>query len=536
MPFGAACWQSVAPLVLAAAFWPFAAAAEEPAASVPPANAATPTALPTTPEDVARAAYEKQPDNAWLGRTLLDLLVRNGKLDEARRLADALAVRFPDDAQLWAQTGYLLFMQRDFKQAQLAFARALRGTEWQPDQRRNLAFAEADSALAANDPASAVQALQKSGMEDDLTVRLRIGRAQVAAHDRISALATGRWLQTRATDIDMQEAVEALLKDAQEAVQDARGDKQLNLGYSYVRQGEDAKALEAFERGFAFGSGKAFHFADAAYSAKRSGDNVKANRYFRFALDLGEYEHSFSDARSYGYRREIEAMERRFGMLIGTPYHAGALDVWQGGVEAYWQPPVIGYIDGRTVQLFARAYLNFRNGIGGPIGPDTTQESIGIRFKPLVSQNISFTAERLFAVGRYAVNDWLFRIGYSAGDGGDLRVDTDEWRSWQVFGEAAYFVNGRRVLIGTELRYGWAIPWPNFRRLTIYPHLLMAVDYDSGAQDELVNAIGPGLSVRAWYGEDRYHAPPAFLELNAQYRWADAERGRGPALRATLAF
>ena len=528
-PFGAACWQSIAPMVLAAAFWPCVAAADEP---VPPAGAAT----PTTPEDVARAAYQKQPENAWLARALLDLLVRGGNLTEARQLADSLTAKFPDDAQLWAQTGYLRFMLREFKPAQSAFARAQLGTEWQPDQRRNLAFAEADSATAANDPAGAVRALEKLGAPDDLTLRLRIGRAQVAAHDRISALATGRWLQTRATDIDMQEAVEQLLKDAQEAVEDARGNKQLNLGYAYVRQGGDAAALAAFERGFSYGSGKAFHFADAAYAAKRSGDNVKANRYFRFALDLGEYEHSFSEARSYGYRREIEAMERRFGMLIGTPYHAGALDVWQGGVEAYWQPPVIGYIDGRTIQLFVRGYLNFRNGIGGPIGFDTTQESIGIRFKPLVSQNISFTAERLFAVGKLAINDWLFRIGYSAGDGGDLRVDTNEWRSWQVFGEAAYFLSGRRVLVGTEVRYGWSIPWPNYRRLTIYPHALIAVDYDSAAKDELVNAIGPGLSVRAWYGEDRYHAPPAWLEINAQYRWADAERGRGPVLRATLAF
>ena len=45
----------------------------------------------------------------------------------------------------------------------------------------------------------------------------------------------------------------------------------------YVRQGDDAEALAAFERGFAFGSGKAFHYADAAYAAKRSGDKATSN-------------------------------------------------------------------------------------------------------------------------------------------------------------------------------------------------------------------------------------------------------------------
>ena len=159
-----------------------------------------------------------------------------------------------------------------------------------------------------------------------------------------------------------------------------------------------------------------------------------------------------------------------------------------------------------------------------------------MRYKPFASQNINFTAERLFAVGNQSLNDWLFRVGFSTGDGTDLRVDRGKWRNWQVYGEAAYYLSARRLLVGTEVSYGLAIPWPSFNRLTIFPHFLMAVDYDSAAHDQLVDAIGPGLSVRAWFGEDRYRAPPAWVEINAQYRFADADRGRGPALRATLAF
>ncbi len=501
-----------------------------------PGSARNDAAPAESPEAQARTAYQRDPGNAWLGRTLLDTLVHAGKSADAKQLAAELAERFPDDAELWAQTGYLMFSLREFKAAQAAFGRALRGTAWQPDQRRNLAFAEADSAVAAGDAAGAVAALERLGAGQDATVRLRLGRAQLAAHDRIAAVATARWLIREAADDEFQKAGEKLLGDALEAVADAKGDKQLNLGYAYLRQHDDAAGLAAFERGFAYGSGKAFHFADAAYAAKRLNDNAKASRYFRFCLDLAEFEHSFSEQRMYGYRREIEGLERRWGMLIGTPYHAGALNVWQGGVEAFWQPPVIGYRDGRTVQFFVRSYLNFRNGVSGPVGLQTTQETLGIRFKPLATQNIALTAERLFAVGRYAENDWLFRIGYSTGDGTDLRVDRKGWQSWQVYAEAAYYLNARRLLVGTEVRYGLAVPMPGYNRLTVYPHFLMAVDYDSAARDPLVDAIGPGLSLRAWFGEDRYHAPPAWLEVNAQYRFADADRGRGPALRATLAF
>ena len=493
---------------------------------------------PTAPDPIAeaRTAYQREPTSAFLGRSLLDALVRSGQVEAAKRLVFELTQRFPDDAQLWAQTGYLQFSLREFKHAQAAFGRALVGGEWLPDQRRNLAFAEADSALAAGDPAGAVAALLALHADEDPTVQLRLGRAQLAMRDRPTALATAKWLVVHAPDADFQRAGESLMGDALEGFVDPRAFKQLNLGYAYLRQHDDAAGLAAFERGFAMGVGKAFHYADAAYAAKRLNDNIKSIRYFRFCLDLAEYEHSFSEQRMFGYRREIEVMERRWGILIGTPYHAGELDVWQGGIEVYWQPPVIGYRDGRTVQFFARTFLNFRNGMSGPTGGDTTQESLGIRFKPLASQNIALTAERLFAVGRYSVNDWLFRVGYSTGDGTDLRVDRGDWQSWQVYSEAAYYVSARRLLVGAEVRYGVALPIPGYNHMTIYPHLLIGVDYDSASRDELVDAVGPGLSLRTWFGDDRYRAPRGWLELNGQYRFADAERGRGPALRATLSF
>ena len=485
---------------------------------------------------MAKAAFLADPQNAYKGRVWLQVLVGAGQLVAAREVADDLARRFPSDAQLWSQLGYLAYMQKDFKGAQAAFARAQDGDDWTAEQRQNLCFAEADSASSAGDAAGAVAALRKLGDNPTPAIRLKIGRAQLAAHDRRAAVQTARRVMAEThSDLEYENA-EALLEEALQPGSDPRGDKQLNLGYAYLRQHDDVAGLAAFERGFAFGNGKAFHYADAAYAAKRVSDNATAIAFFRFALDLNEREQTFTPQRVFGFRREIEVMERHWGVLLGSPYHAGTLDVWQAGVEAYWQPPVIGFRDGRILQFFARGYENFRNGSNGPIGFPTLQETVGLRYKPLATQNIALTAERLMAVGRLALNDWLFRVGYSTGDGTDLRIDRADWASWQIYGEANYYLGAKRLLIGTEVRYGVTLPLPRRGRLTLYPHALIAAEFDSSAVEKLVDAAGAGLSIRLWFGEDRYHAPPGWLEINGQYRFADAERGQGPGLRATLSL
>ena len=490
---------------------------------------------PNSPENVARQAWNKTP-NPWTGLPLLTILTEANKKSEARELAAALAKHFPKNEQVWAQLGYFWFMLQDYKQAQSSFQAALEGKSWTAEQRQNLTEALANSAQAAGDWPAVLAALKPLMSPENVPMILRMGRAQLAMRDRRAAVATGREAYALAHTVGEREDANKLIHDALQTIDDAKGNKLLNLAYAYMRNLDDEKGLASFQRGFALGAGKAFHYADAAYAAKRLNDNETAIALFRFALDLNELERQFTAQRVYGFRREIETMERQFGVLLGTPYHAGALDVWQVGLEAYWQPPVIGFRDGRILHLFVRAYENVRNGTNGPIGGTTLQESLGFSYKPLASQNIAVTVERMFAVGRESVNDWLFRIGYSTGAGTDLRVDSTNWASWQVFAEAAYYLSARRLLVGTEVRYGVIWPFPNVPGLTIYPHALLGADLDTASTSPLADTVGPGLSVRWWFREDKYRAPRAWLEVHGSYRWSDAERGKGPAVRATLSF
>lgn len=506
---------------------------------VAPTSAWAEDALPAiAADDPDAAAWRdwRQHPSAWTAINLVDRLVAGNRMVEARRAADELTAKLPDDAQVAARLGYLHFMLQDYARAVADFEHALLGPNWTADQRKNLLNALANSADAAGDPAAAVRALRQLGPRMELASRLRLGRAQLATRDRRASAATAREVIALATTVGEREDGEQLLADAAQPIDDPSGVKLLNMGYAYLRQHDDVAGLAAFRRGFALGAGKAFHFADAAYAAKRLGDNAAAIDLFKFSLDLDGHEHFFSEQRVYGFRREIETMERQWGCALGTPYQAGALDVWQGGVEAFWQPPVIGYRDGRVLQFFVRAFENFRNGASGPIGWSTLQETVGVRYKPVASQNIVLVGERLIAVGNNAVNDWLTRVGYSTGAGTDRRLDVSTWASWQVRGEAAYYWNSRHLLVGSEVRYGVVWPLPGLNRLTLYPHAWLAVEYDNVAAPQLVDATGPGLSLRLWFGEDRYRAPPGWLEINANYRFADAERGRGPALRATLSF
>ncbi|MFX7957248.1 hypothetical protein ABTK56_19830, partial [Acinetobacter baumannii] len=89
------------------------------------------------------------------------------------------------------------------------------------------------------------------------------------------------------------------------------------------RARDDRAALAAFQRGFATGQGNWSHYADAAYAAKRLGDNPTAIKLFRQSLDHadadakgdsgGNSDDRLPPDRRFGYRREVEQMQRTFG-------------------------------------------------------------------------------------------------------------------------------------------------------------------------------------------------------------------------------
>jgi tetratricopeptide (TPR) repeat protein len=501
------------------------------------ADEASGVEAPTPDEDLARAtlAYRKAPDSVWLGLILLELDIRHEKLDEGARLADELIFRFPNDPQVWAQHGFLMFMRQEFKRAVTSFTQALRFQTWTPDQVRNLRFALADSALAGGNPLIAFMALEPLGDGPEAAVQIRLGKIKLAKGDTAGAAAAARRAKESAsTEVERDEA-ETLLEQTTAPV-DNGGFAQLTQGYAHLRQHDDAAALAAFQRGFTLGAGKAAHYADAAYAAKRMGNNALSIQLFHHSLDLNQDEHAFDPGRAFGYRREVEVMSRTFGFSVGTPYQAGGLDVLQGGIEGYWQPSGFGYRNGRTVQFFLRGYENFRNGVNGATGLRTVQSSLGVRYKPLVAHNFVVTLERLIPIGSLSLGDWLIRLGYSAGGGTDLDIARSHWGAWQIFSEAAYFPIARRLLVSGEAHYGMTLAVPHVPRWTVQAYPLVAADFDNLTDPQLAMAAGAGVGTRYWFRETPYTAPASWFDLQVQYRIGLAERARGLLVRALLFF
>ncbi|MGG1948604.1 bacteriophage N4 adsorption protein A [Trinickia sp. NRRL B-1857] len=497
-------------------------------------------------ERYASRAIKVQPTSLQLGLLLLDVYVREGKIDEADRQADALLARYPEDGGVLAQHGFLQQKQQRYEQAAADFSAALEHGTWDETQQRNLRIAWADSALMTHEPDQAAKALAPIEDDADVGVQLRVAQLRLRNGDRQGALAAAQRAQTSAVSDDDKKSAAALIGYAQQKEPDPKDEqaqKTLQHAYDLLRENKDDQALAAFEQGFALGGGKADNYADAGYAAKRIGQNDEAVKMFEASLDADEHQHEFDEQRRFGYRREVQQLERTWGFVVSLPYqvsafsYQGTVSVLQPGIEAYWQPPKIGFRNGRILQFFVRGYGTAYDGSGNVTGAPTLQGSIGARYKPLVDQNLVLSAERLVRIGSQSQNDWLARLGYSSEAGNDLRVTEPSWRAWQVYAEADYFLHQGRYVLYSQLRYGhtWAVTQIS-DHLTVYPHIAFIFDHDSREQNETAMSIGPGVQFRFWFREGRYSAPASYADLTVQYHvpLTSAARARGLAVQLTL--
>ncbi|OJB02804.1 NfrA family protein, partial [Burkholderia ubonensis] len=502
-------------------------------------------------EDYALRALEVQPGNEQLGLLLLDVLKREGKVERADALVESLAIRFPRSAAVLAQHGFMAQRQMRYDVACRDFSAAVGTGKWSKAQQRNLRLAWSDSALAANRLHEAGVALAPLADERSAAIQLRVAQLSLMAGDREGAVRVADLAAADASTDAERKMAASIAAQARQPEQppvarvDDTARQKLQKAYDLLREHKDREALDAFQEGFDGGAGNAMNYADAGYAAKRVGLNEQSVDLFEHSLDADESEHAFDEQRKFGYRREVEQLQRTWGFVLSAPYQTaafgpqGTISVLQPGVEAYWQPPKIGYRNGRVLQFFVRGYGTAYDGSGNVTGMPTVQGSAGVRYKPLPDQNVVMTAERLFRVGSLSTTDWLMRLGYSSEAGTDLRVTEPSWRSWQAYIEGAYFISAGRYIIYSELRYGhtWRLPMIS-DRLTVYPHAAIAGDHDNRQTDKTAIGAGPGVQFRYWFREGRYSAPASYVDVTVQYRFplTSAARARGLVVRATLWF
>ncbi len=380
------------------------------------------------------------------------------------------------------------------------------------------------SAALAQPPAAADQATDAAAAWQDSDSRAYASRLQI-----MELVQQGRTDEARAA-FDRDWAAGIL-----------PGPAPLDAANIAVSVGRDAEAQTAFRQAEAASPLSGATALNAGYSARRIGDDATAIYWFQRGLDTWPTEAGFDEQRRFEIRREVETLQRTWGATASVSYGStstvssgivGADTVLQAGGEVYRR--IGGYNNGRTLDVFARAFSTLDSDLGGPTGGDTTQGWVGVRYRPFSQTNLILEASRMIALGDLARDDWMLRAAWSAERGSDLRYDRTHWPAWRLYGDVAHMVDAEQTLGVAEARYGHA--WRTSERDVVTPFVTVRGYYDSVLAEETAVGAGPGVSWRHWFREGPYAAPASWIDLILGYQFSVSGDARGEGVFVGVAI
>jgi len=305
------------------------------------------------------------------------------------------------------------------------------------------------------------------------------------------------------------------------------------LGYAYKDDGRLADAARVFETVLARDPDRLPLYQELGYIYAALSDTPRAVEWFKKAIDNAPRDPRPESDRAEERARlqqEVARLDKRFEATAYLTYRSSARQPSTGsggavggtlpsqsGVEVAYQPPVIGFRDERIFQVFARLLWNFRPE-SLEVDDDSLQAGVGLRYKPLRAQNLFLSAERLFAIGKNASDDWLLRALYSWEHHPLLgKPDWSHWNYTTVFADVGYFVERSLWVLYGEARQGVTFRIANQVLLT--PHVVVDTRYQDsrGPSDSFVEG-GGGVSLRYLFSESRYEGYRGSVELLIQYK------------------
>ncbi|MAU22255.1 MAG: hypothetical protein CMH13_17310, partial [Martelella sp.] len=497
--------------------------------------------------DHARKAVRLAPGNLSFRLLLIDLL--NGQRDTAAALAatDQAIAALGDNRELLRRRGVLEQKSGDQAAALGDFSRALE-LPGPADAERQLRLDLAAAAMATSDPLLAYRTLQPLGDDAGYGVWLQRGTALTAMADYAAAGSAldraGALAGSEAERADVA-AAEIRLAAAQDGKRQARAmfaeasqDGSLaplgsaDIAYLAASVGNKDIAYQSFKDAYDQGQLRGAQLIDAGYAAVRDYRNEEAVGLFKQAIDQADADvFSLSETERFNLRRQIGDVSRQWGAYASVIYGtsgisdgylspaASAGEVMQVGTEIYWRPPMFGYRDGRTVDLFLRQFTTLYDSLDGPVGASTMQGAAGIRIKPFSDYNFIVEGARYFKIGRDSRDDYLLRAAISGGFNTDLMPEMSSWWTGQYFGEV-----GRYLESNQNFADGYAQLGRSFKlggddgKFVLTPYLGIAADYNSTDANEFALGAGPGLKLSYWFRENKYEAPMSHIDLNVQYR------------------
>jgi tetratricopeptide (TPR) repeat protein len=270
---------------------------------------------------------------------------------------------------------------------------------------------------------------------------------------------------------------------------------------------------------------------DLGYTYLGLGENEKAIDQFTWVLDNPQLypnetqEEREATARTIeGLRRTINAVEPHWTAygytnlcLTGrycerrTQNLESLISTNQGGVELDYQPPNIGYVDGRIFQGFARTFFSYAPGTISPQG-NSFQGGVGIHYKPLRDYNLVLSGERLIKFGANAVNNWEGRVSFSTSTGYEVDpVASRSWYSLLYVDLAGTAQSPHQILTYADGRGGLNFKFADRMVISPFVYGIFRGNYGIGANTSA--ETGLGASLRGFFDKDKYHAPRDAVEL-----------------------
>jgi tetratricopeptide (TPR) repeat protein len=270
-----------------------------------------------------------------------------------------------------------------------------------------------------------------------------------------------------------------------------------DLGYTYLGLGENNQAIEQFKWGIEH---QQLYPAETQEEREAAAATIEGLRRTINAVEPHWTAYGYTNLCLTGHY--CERRPRNLESLISTN---------QGGLELQYQPPEIGYVDGRILQGFARTFFSYAPGTISPEG-NTFQGGVGIHYKPLRDYNLVLSGERLIKFGANAVNNWEGRVSFSTSSGYEIDpVASKSWYSLLYVDLAGTAQSPHQILTYADGRGGINFNFAD--RMVVSPFLygIFRGNYGIGANTSAETGIGA--SLRGFFNEDTYHAPRDAVEL-----------------------
>ncbi len=303
------------------------------------------------------------------------------------------------------------------------------------------------------------------------------------------------------------------------------------LGYMLRNSGDLAGAAQLLSSVVAAEPNRYRLHEDLGYTYLGLGENDRAIDQFKWAIDNRQLypnetqEERETTARTIdGLRRTINAVEPHwtaygYTNLCLTGHYCerrtrnleSLISTNQGGLELDYQPPNIGYVDGRIFQGFARTFFSYAPGTISPQG-NSFQGGVGVHYKPLRDYNLVLSGERLIKFGSNAVNNWEGRVSFSTSTGYEVDpVASQSWYSLLYVDLAGTAQSPHQILTYVDGRGGVNFKFADRMVISPFVYGIFRGNYGIGANTSA--ETGLGVSLRGFFDEDKYHAPRDAVEL-----------------------